>query len=59
MYIDDVYFADAINDLDLETEDFLEGFRAEFGTYHAGRLEEDPEMIEYEDLVDLGLSLRN
>lgn len=42
-----------------ELEDFALGFRERYGTYQVGIIEEDPEMQEYEELLDLGLSLRN
>lgn len=37
--------------------EFVEGFRSRYGTYQFGHLEEDPEQLEYEELMNLGESL--
>jgi hypothetical protein len=38
--------------------DFPQGVRDELGAWQLGRLEEDPEMDAYEDMLALGQSLR-
>ena len=50
---------DQLFDIDLEiaaytTEKFAIGYRDSHGSHSLGRLEEDPEMMEYEELLDLG-----
>jgi hypothetical protein len=48
----------AADDLFFDHEEVSDGFRQERGSHSAGRWEDDPEMTEYEDLMELGLSLR-
>ena len=42
----------------LEADEIIEGFRDRYGAHRVGRLEEDPEMCDYEEVVELGRSLR-
>lgn len=46
-------FEGPMEDFDL----FVSEYRDRFGSYRCGRLEDDPSWDEYEDTVDLGLSL--
>lgn len=48
---------EALFDDDFDFEEFVGGFEAQYGTYRVGRWEEDPEMLEYEEILDLGKTL--
>lgn len=51
----DIELAEALEVIDFD--DFTMGFRDRYGTHRVGRYEEDPEMLEYEELLSLGMSL--
>lgn len=51
----EIELAEALGVVDLD--DFTLGFRDRYGTHRIGSYEEDPEMMEYEELVSLGMSL--
>lgn len=44
-------------DLALDADEIVTNFRDRYGDYRLGRMEEDPEMSEYEEILDLGTSL--
>jgi len=47
----------ASDELFFDHDEVASGFRDHRGSTSAGRFEDDPEMLEYEDLVELGESL--
>jgi hypothetical protein len=42
----------------LDAEEVVSGFRDRYGTHRIGRIEDDPEMGEYESTIDLARALR-
>ncbi len=59
MYLDDVFFADLALETEFDCDEFRSNYRDAMGTYRVGSFELDPQMDEYEDLLDLGMSLRD
>lgn len=55
LYFDDVYLPGGNDELD--PCEVVAGFHSRYGSHSFGRVESDPEMLEYEELIDLGLSL--
>lgn len=53
LYADD----DFLFELEFDANDFVEGYRERHGDYRLGRLEDDPEQMEYEETLELGMSL--
>lgn len=55
---DDALFAGDELDLFLmDIDEVVVNYRHQYGEYRLGRLEQDPDMSEYEDTVELGRSL--
>lgn len=52
-------FDDELEALLVECDDIVEGFRARYGTHRIGRIEDDPQQMEYEELINLGSSLHS
>lgn len=46
------------DDFLIDGEDLILEFRDRYGEYRMGRIEADPEMGDYEETIDLALSLR-
>ena len=57
MYVDDLLMTDEFEDMAFGSHDFFVSFRDLNGTYRVGRLEDDPQMMEYEEIMELGYSL--
>ena len=51
-------FDDVMLEQERMLDEIVTGYRDLYGTWNVGSLEEDPEMSEYEELVELGCSLR-
>ena len=57
MYEDVVSFVDDFELLGPSADQFVDGFQERYGVYRAGCIENDPEQMQYEEMIDLGLSL--
>ena len=57
MYNDDYEAIDAFDLLGPSADDFCDGFRTRYGAYETGRPEEDPEQMEYEEMIELAEAL--
>ena len=57
MFADGLFAEFGLDDLQIEMDDFLMGFRDRYGSHGVGRSEDDPEMEQYEELMELGQSL--
>jgi hypothetical protein len=57
MYADVAIELEDLFELALDGDEIVTNFRDRYGDYRLGRMEEDPEMSEYEEIVDLGSSL--
>ncbi|MFO0949242.1 MAG: hypothetical protein U1D30_25575 [Planctomycetota bacterium] len=54
MAADTTYMMDELEELLLDAEEIVVNFRDRYGDYSVGHFEEDPEMSEYEEILDLG-----
>lgn len=59
MYADSLNLSDDFLGFDVEfdAEDFVMGYRERHGSYRVGRMEDDPDQMEYEEMLELGISL--
>lgn len=59
MYVDSLQISDELFgfDLEIDADDVIEGYRDRYGAYRVGRLEEDPEQMDYEEMLELGWAL--
>lgn len=58
MAADTTYLMDELEELLLDADEIVVNFRDRYGDYHVGRIEDDPEMSEYEEILDLGVILQ-
>lgn len=57
MVMDLALSVDELAKLVLDGDEIVVNFRDRYGDHRVGRIEEDPEMSEYEEWMDLGASL--
>jgi hypothetical protein len=57
MYAEELFALLSTDDLFIDQDEVTSGFRDHRGSYRPGAWEEDPEMLEYEEMLELGHSL--
>lgn len=57
MSLDTLMLAESWDELMLDGEEIVTGFRDAYGSYAVGCLDDDPEMGEYEEMLDLARAL--